>query len=176
MKSPAKKMPIAISTPSWEKPIEPLKINHVTLNVADAVKAADFYKQCFGMWVQSAQGESTAVLGLGAKTGPEFPAVAVSRYGQPQINHACFGMRAFDVARVMTVLHQAGVTSVEKVFPTEALTATIRWRQGETNGGGPDAPLGTPELYFTDPDSVVLQLQDISYCGGSGPLGSICKF
>jgi hypothetical protein len=33
---------------------------------------------------------------------------------------------------------------------------------------------GTPELYFTDPDGILLQLQDVSYCGGGGYLGSEC--
>jgi len=27
------------------------------------------------------------------------------------------------------------------------------------------APGGTPELYFTDPDGLVMKLQDTSYCG-----------
>jgi hypothetical protein len=29
------------------------------------------------------------------------------------------------------------------------------------------------ELYFTDPDNIRIQLQDVSYCGGSGRLGQI---
>jgi len=33
---------------------------------------------------------------------------------------------------------------------------------------------GTPELYFTDPDGILLQLQDLSYCGGAGYLGEEC--
>ena len=33
---------------------------------------------------------------------------------------------------------------------------------------------GTPELYFTDPDGILLQLQDVSYCGGGGYLGNEC--
>jgi hypothetical protein len=41
------------------------------------------------------------------------------------------------------------------------------------NRGG--APGGTPELYFTDPDGLLMQLQDTSYCGGGGILGDICK-
>jgi hypothetical protein len=36
------------------------------------------------------------------------------------------------------------------------------------------APGGTPELYFTDPDGILLQLQDVSYCGGGGYLGDEC--
>ena len=38
-------------------------------------------------------------------------------------------------------------------------------------GGAPD---GTPELYFTDPDGILLQIQEMSYCGGSGKLGEVC--
>ena len=33
---------------------------------------------------------------------------------------------------------------------------------------------GTPELYFTEPDGILIQLQDISYCGGNGYLGEEC--
>lgn len=33
---------------------------------------------------------------------------------------------------------------------------------------------GTPELYFTDPDGLLMQLQDSTYCGGAGLLGEIC--
>jgi hypothetical protein len=40
------------------------------------------------------------------------------------------------------------------------------------NRGG--APGGTPELYFTDPDGLLIQLQDVSYCGGGGVLGEVC--
>jgi hypothetical protein len=40
------------------------------------------------------------------------------------------------------------------------------------NRGG--APEGTAELYFTDPDGILIQLQDVSYCGGGGHLGEVC--
>ena len=36
------------------------------------------------------------------------------------------------------------------------------------------AASGTPELYFTDPDGILIQLQDVSYCGGGGYLGDEC--
>jgi hypothetical protein len=32
-------------------------------------------------------------------------------------------------------------------------------------------PLRTEELYFTDPDGIRVQLQDVKYKGGSGVLG-----
>ena len=40
------------------------------------------------------------------------------------------------------------------------------------NRGG--APEGTPELYFSDPDGLSIQLQDVAYCGGGGYLGGVC--
>ena len=43
--------------------------------------------------------------------------------------------------------------------------------RGENRGG---APNGTPELYFTDPDGLLGQLQDVKYCGGGGYLGDAC--
>ena len=40
------------------------------------------------------------------------------------------------------------------------------------NRGGAEG--GTPELYFTDPDGLAIQLQDVKYCGGGGFLGELC--
>jgi hypothetical protein len=33
----------------------------------------------------------------------------------------------------------------------------------------------TAEVFLSDPDGISLQLQDVSYCGGSGALGNVCK-
>jgi hypothetical protein len=40
------------------------------------------------------------------------------------------------------------------------------------NRGGAEG--GTPELYFTDPDGLAIQIQDVKYCGGAGVLGEVC--
>jgi hypothetical protein len=40
------------------------------------------------------------------------------------------------------------------------------------NRGG--APGGTSELYFTEPDGLLIQLQDVSYCDGGRVLGEVC--
>jgi len=40
------------------------------------------------------------------------------------------------------------------------------------NRGGAEG--GTPELYFSDPDGIRIQLQDAGYCGGTGYLGDDC--
>jgi hypothetical protein len=38
------------------------------------------------------------------------------------------------------------------------------------------ALIGTvlPEILLDSPDCVEIQLQDVSYCGGRGPLGNMC--
>jgi len=63
----------------------------------------------------------------------------------------------------------------------------IKPREGQTGPVGPmrhyismrmenrgGAQEGTPELYFTDPDGILVQIQDTSYCGGAGVLGNVC--
>ena len=35
-------------------------------------------------------------------------------------------------------------------------------------------PWGQRTAYFTDPDGILLQLQDVSYCGGGGYFGNEC--
>ena len=52
-----------------------------------------------------------------------------------------------------------------------ALVTYISLRM-ENRGGAPIK--GTPELYFTDPDGLAIQLQDTKYCGGGGYLGDVC--
>lgn len=61
------------------------------------------------------------------------------------INHGCMSMDGFSVERIQKAL--------------------------ENRGG---AQGGTPELYFTDPDGLLMQLQDAIYCGGGGYPGNLC--
>jgi hypothetical protein len=44
----------------------------------------------------------------------------------------------------------------------------------DPTGIGGQAPDGTPKLYFTDPEGILLQIQDMTYCGGGGKLGNLC--
>jgi len=85
------------------------------------------------------------------------------------INHGCFSMRDFDVERVLTVLTEQGLTA-RGDRPLGPRMHYVTRRMPDRGG----APGGTPELYFTDPDGILLQLQDESYCGGGGYLGSEC--
>ena len=56
----------------------------------------------------------------------------------------------------------------------KAMTVRTRLRQRAGNGGGPTHPLGSYETYLRDPDNIETQIQDVSYCGGSGANGQIC--
>ncbi|MQA31094.1 MAG: hypothetical protein GEU82_14885 [Luteitalea sp.] len=74
---------------------------------------------------------------------------------------------------MMALLSKHGVTKAEAAGGGPSggpMKARVRMR-GPGSGG---APGGTPELYFGDPDGIVVQLQDPGYCGGGGVLGHVC--
>ena len=136
-------------------------LNHVHLNVSDLSRSLEFYQTLFGMRLQGNQGVETdwsrgvvPVLGIG--DGPHFISFAESAEPGPRgrIDHLGFGVNGFNADQVKNRLAEHGVE------------ANIRIRADS------DPPV--PELKFNDPDGVILQIQDVSYCGGSGALGSIC--
>ena len=159
------------------RPLFQLKtINHVTLTIANGPREKEFYQTAFGMPVRAMQGAG-ATLAIGEGTdGVVFNAAANNPNAVSGINHVCYTIENFDPERVMAILIEAGLAPIEAGIPAlvKPSTCWVRWRQRANNGGGPTSPLGTPELYFTDPDNIRVQIQDVSYCGGSGRLGQIC--
>src|SRR5678815_3296324 len=85
------------------------------------------------------------------------------------IDHACVAMENFDSAAVTKLLVSYGLKQQEGQGRTPLVTY-ISLRM--PNRGGAEG--GTPELYFTDPDGLAIQLQDVKYCGGGGFLGEVC--
>jgi len=151
-------------------------INHVTLTIANGTREKEFYQTVFGLPIRAKQGDGvTLAVGEGTD-GIVFNAAANNPNAISGINHACFTIENFDAERAMAILIDNGLEPIENGIPAliKPLTCRVRWRQRANNGGGPTSPLGTPELYFTDPDNIRIQLQDVSYCGGSGRLGQIC--
>jgi catechol 2,3-dioxygenase-like lactoylglutathione lyase family enzyme len=151
-------------------------INHVTLTIADGAREKEFYQTVFGLPIRAMQGDGVT-LAIGERTdGIVFNAVANNPTAVSGINHACFTIENFDAERVMAMLIDNGLEPIENGIPAliKPLTCRVRWRQRANNGGGPTSPLGTAEVYFTDPDNLRIQIQDVSYCGGSGRLGQIC--
>jgi len=156
-------------------PIRVRGINHVTLAVSDVTRSVDFYQRLFGMPVVSRQGMTTN-LRIGA--GPQFLGVSAAGPDPPGINHLCLGVDNFNVDRLTGVLAQRGISRSDTAGNAGGgglgggpMRMRVRTRFPEAGGDR----AGTPELYFSDPDGIVVQLQDPRYCGGGGPLGNVCR-
>ncbi len=159
---------------SGAAPIHVAGINHVTLSVSDVQRSVDFYQGLFGMPIVSRQG-ATRNLRIGA--GPQCLGISSAGSAAPNINHICLGVDGFNVDRLTSALAARGFTRTDQAGNAGGgglgggpMKMRVRVRGPET-GGARD---GTPELYFSDADGVVFQLQDPRYCGGAGPLGNEC--
>jgi catechol 2,3-dioxygenase-like lactoylglutathione lyase family enzyme len=142
-------------------------MSHFTI----AAPSAQFYADVFGMPVQAMQAKTPAYgvgpgvhflmfTGGGGRGGAPVPA---------SIDHACMGLDNFVPEAVTKALIAYGLKPGARA--DGALVTYISLRL-ENRGGAPVT--GTPELYFTDPDGLAIQLQDTKYCGGGGYLGDIC--
>ncbi|HVH29088.1 MAG TPA: VOC family protein [Vicinamibacterales bacterium] len=167
-------------------------MSHFTISAP----SAQFYPALFGMPVQAMQATTPAYGvgpgvhflmftgggggGRGAAPGEGAPAAgrggapAAGGRGSgapanPTIDHACLGMDGFVPEAVTKTLTGFGIKPGAR--SDGALVTYISLRM-ENRGGAPVT--GTPELYFTDPDGLAIQLQDTKYCGGGGYLGDIC--
>ena len=149
-------------------PIPVRSWNHMTLTVTDIERSRDFYQGLFGMTIAARQAR-TLILRVGE--GPQFIALGGGRPDvTPHINHFCLTVDAFDDERIVGVLGEHGVAPTDEPGQNAARRVRVRMRGAEFGG----APEGTPELYLGDPDGVVVQLQDTTYCGGEGLLGELC--
>jgi catechol 2,3-dioxygenase-like lactoylglutathione lyase family enzyme len=118
------------------------QLNHVTVFVRDVPKSVEFYQRLFGMPVLTHQEP-----GVNLRVGSGFFGIYPAEARPTGIHHVCLGLESFDADAIAKKLDDAGVDG------------SIR-RRGETK-----------ELYFTDADNVRVQLQDVRYIGGVGPLG-----
>ena len=118
--------------------------NHVSVFVPNVQKAVTVYQVLCGLPILTRQDP-----GINLNCGSGFlgiyplPANATAS----RIDHLCLGMPNFDADAVLKQLTDRGIK------------ANIRMR-GDTK-----------ELYFTDPDGIRVQLQDVKYKGGTGVLG-----
>jgi len=146
--------------------------SHCTIHSVEPERSNAFYRRLFGMGIRSYQGP-IATLAIG--TGIEFLVNSIpSNAAQStpgSINHFCLTADGFDVNRLIKVLESFGIKAREnEAGPVPPMRHYVKARR-EDQGGARE---GTPELYFTDPDGILVQLQDVSYCGGSGVLGNVC--
>jgi catechol 2,3-dioxygenase-like lactoylglutathione lyase family enzyme len=162
---PALALPRAAGAQSGKTPIRVRSLSHMTLTVSDRQRSVDFYQGLFGLPVQHRQDVST-----GLRIGPGLQYISLSQGGpnaKPGIAHFCMTVQNFSVDGITQALIDHGVA---KGSPGP-LKTWVRTR-GANAGGGAE---GAPELYVGDPDGINVQLQDVTYCGGAGPLGSMCK-
>jgi catechol 2,3-dioxygenase-like lactoylglutathione lyase family enzyme len=149
-------------------PIRLRTFSHVTLAVSDLQRSIDFYQRLFGLPVQVRQQKTSASLRIG--TGPHHLSLSTSTSSGrtvPGVDHMCIGIDGFDLDRLLAHLATHGVARSETRGPMK-----VQVRMRGTDAGGDKS--GTPEVYIGDPDGIILQVQDASYCGGAGPLGNRC--
>ncbi len=160
----------AAPEPSPHKGLIALRgLSHFTLFGPNATRSQAFYRELFGLFIQAHQGSALA---MGVGSGPQFLMMAGAAASTGNINHGCFFMEKFNPDDVLKTLADYGVKPRGRVGGGEPpLTCYVTLRM-ENRGGSPG---GTPELYFTDPDGILLQIQDVSYCGGAGRLGELCS-
>jgi catechol 2,3-dioxygenase-like lactoylglutathione lyase family enzyme len=139
-------------------------LSQLTLTVSDPARSIAFYQGLFGMPIQARLGMTT-FLRIGA--GPRFLAIMPAAPGErPSISRFGMGVEGFDVGTVLKILAQHSVTDEGR--PEGAKVPPMKVRV-ITRGGN------APEMYVGDPAGIVFQLHDVSYCGGSGPLGNKCQ-
>jgi catechol 2,3-dioxygenase-like lactoylglutathione lyase family enzyme len=141
----------------------------------DAQRSNAFYREVFGMPIRSYQGPTAPTLGLGSVEFLMLTGGGAGRGGAAprpaSINHYCFNLGGFDPDKILKTLESYGIKPREsQTGPVGPMRHYISMRM-ENRGGAKE---GTPELYFTDPDGILVQLQDVSYCGGAGVLGNVC--
>lgn len=155
-------------------------MSHFTINATDP-RTQGFYQETFGFGVRAYQATTPGYavgpgvhflmfIGggpAGARGGPPGGAPAGSR-----IDHACMSLESFNVDGLLKTLADYGIKASENTGRSGGpLTSWVSLRL-EARGGAPVT--GTPELYFSDPDGLSIQLQDTKYCGGGGYLGDSC--
>lgn len=159
-------------------------MSHFTIGASDATRTQTFYQEVFGTPVRSRQA-ATPAMGIGVP-GVHFlmfigggggrggrgrgadPAAAPPAGPRANVNHVSVNMENFNPDEVMKTLASYGIK--EGATNAGPLSSYITKRMPDRGG----AEGGTPELYFRDPDGLLLQIQDVKYCGGGGFLGDVC--
>ena len=148
-------------------------INHFTNFMSHAPNTNQFYLNLFGLQYLAYQGPTSPTVGVG--DGKQFLMfVGGAQEGAPtrpgRMDHVSMSVEGFEVEAIQAKLESVGITPRMDDNNTPALVHWISLRM--PNRGGAEG--GTPELYFSDPDSIHIQLQHLDYCGGGGYLGDAC--
>ena len=129
------------ATPTAQPSRIPVRtLDHVTLNVSDIDQSVEFYQRVFEMPVMSRLGPD-----VNLAAGPSCLGLHQVDNQDPHIGHYCLGIEGFDPEQTLKRLADHGV-------------------RGRVNDEE------TPILVFTDPDGIIVQLQDENYCSALGGL------
>ena len=135
--------------PAGAPPPIPVKtLNHVRMIVPNAQRALAWHLKLTDMRLVMDRGP-TKILRVGS--GPQFVALIEGNGPEAFHPHVGFGVQGLSADQIIARLGEHGI----------AAQKTLRD--------------GTPEILFDSPDGIEIQLQDVSYCGGRGPLGSMCS-
>ncbi|MDO9475460.1 MAG: hypothetical protein Q7L07_02020, partial [Pseudohongiella sp.] len=88
-----------------------------------------------------------------------------------RIDHASLNIEDFTEQSVLQRLTDYGMTPRTEGQPAAPLQHWVSRRMPERGG----AEGGTPEVYFSDPDGIHVQLQHHTYCGGGNEFGGDCS-
>jgi catechol 2,3-dioxygenase-like lactoylglutathione lyase family enzyme len=151
---------------SWAEtsPTPVTAINHFTINVSDPARSLKWYQGLFGLPIVARQG-NTVVMRVG--DGPQFMAINGTASKKPGYKNVGLSVDNFNADGFLGTLRELGFTQSDTAGPMQF---SIRNRGSERGG----APQGTAEVFFGDPDGIVVQVQDSTYCGGAGLLGNLC--
>lgn len=153
---------VAVRHPGDPPPVQVRTLNHIKYYVTDLPSALAWYQKLTDMRIVTYQereggprtagyeGQPIPVLRIGS--GPQHLALVEGSGPEAFRPHVGFGVEAFDPDGVVARLAEHGVE------------AEVRMREGIT-----------PEILVDAPDGIRLQLQDLSYCGGTGRLGNVCN-
>src|SRR5688572_31463773 len=144
-------------------PIPVKALNYFSLNVSDMKRSIDFYQGLFGMPIQERWGDSV-LMRIG--DGPQFMLLNPAGSSPPSIvPRLGLTVENFNAERIAGLLEKHGITR----DPSGPAPTGGALKMRVTNRGN------TPELFVGDPDNFILQIQDTTYAGGTGPMGNVVK-
>ena len=137
-------LPAAGQSPSSPPPPAAVgrSMNHVSLSVYDVQRSADFYSRVLGMEIISRPANGGLNMGLGTESF-----LGLYELGNPGgMHHLCIGVDNYNADALAERLQGHGIDASVNRDPAN-----------RTSGGD--------QLYFTDPDGILVQLAQHSYLG-----------
>lgn len=137
-------------------------INHITFGSSSKERAERFYRDVFGLpmisWDYRPQ-EPSKLFALSPASPREFVAPGQGPLG---VSHYCLGVPGFDRVRLAQLLMEYGVKTPPAVDRPGCCGSKVVYSGSETIFG------------LRDPDGFSVQLADVEFCAGTGPLGTVC--